>query len=884
MKKIIISLLSCIILLTGFLGGANAADFTVNQVFDGADATPGDGTCATLGGNCTLRAAVMETNALMGVDTITIPAGTYTLALGNTGEDVAAEGDLDILDDLTITGVSPAATTINGNAFKYRVFSILKRADGSMPVVAISNLTLTQGVSDNNGALIYNAGELTIDNVTLTDASPDSRAMVNVGNFTMNNSQVTGNTSGVYSETGFASISDSVFSNNVSTVTSGAALYLASGTGVISNTIFSNNTSQIGGAIYNSKGLFNLNNASLDINNSQFNGNQAIYPSYPYRAKGGAVFSSGSVNISNSSFESNQSEDGGGALYLEGSSSKIFNSTFSNNIAENGGGGIYADLVNDSLRIKKVTMIGNQATNNGGGIFVSFAQAIDRFWLSESILNNNTAGNVGGGIALATAYKYRDFNSTLRHVEISNNTASYGGGLFTEINGVTIQNTTIANNFASVDGGGLYQNTNIDKAVELIHLTIANNSSTVGAGSNVFNEGGIIRINNTLIANPASGQNCAGNITTLGYNLSSDASCGLGVEGDQSNIAPLLGALADNGGFNKTMALQAGSPAIDAGSTLLCASLNPLDQRYYYRGDAACDIGAYESGSARAQSGTMAFTTLDTTVNETDGMVIVTFSRTNGSEGNVGIPVYDVGSGTASVGSPYYDYDAIPLAWIEWADGDSSDKTLSITIYDDSNIEGDKTINLQFDTPVFSYGGASLGTSLTTVTIVDDETAPATAPGVIAFEEILYQVSENNSTVTYTLLRTGGTDGVVSVDVTFEDGSALFGTDYNANSRSFIVTFQDGESSISGAVSIIDDSNVEVEEFFTIRLSNPQGGATLGFVDSSAVAIADNNGGAVVTDPGSSTSSDSGGGGAIHPALLFGLLLLTPTIRRRKQH
>ena len=74
------------VLFTGFLGAANAASFTVDQVFDGVDANPGDGACATVGGNCTLRAAVMETNALAGADTISIPAGTYNMVLGNTGE------------------------------------------------------------------------------------------------------------------------------------------------------------------------------------------------------------------------------------------------------------------------------------------------------------------------------------------------------------------------------------------------------------------------------------------------------------------------------------------------------------------------------------------------------------------------------------------------------------------------------------------------------------------------------------------------------------------------------------------------------------------------------------------------------------------------------
>ncbi len=54
-----------------------AETFTVNSTDDAADATPGDGICATAGDVCTLRAAIEEANASLGVpDTIgfSIPA------------------------------------------------------------------------------------------------------------------------------------------------------------------------------------------------------------------------------------------------------------------------------------------------------------------------------------------------------------------------------------------------------------------------------------------------------------------------------------------------------------------------------------------------------------------------------------------------------------------------------------------------------------------------------------------------------------------------------------------------------------------------------------------------------------------------------------------
>ena len=50
------------------------------------DANPSDGLCADITGDCTLRAAVQEANALEGADTISIPAGVYTLTIEGADE------------------------------------------------------------------------------------------------------------------------------------------------------------------------------------------------------------------------------------------------------------------------------------------------------------------------------------------------------------------------------------------------------------------------------------------------------------------------------------------------------------------------------------------------------------------------------------------------------------------------------------------------------------------------------------------------------------------------------------------------------------------------------------------------------------------------------
>lgn len=100
----IAALITGLALGTGPTLAAHAASITVDSTADAVDAAPGNGVCATAGGDCTLRAAIQEANALAGDDTITLPAGTYTLTIAGAHEYNAATGDLDIRENLTITG------------------------------------------------------------------------------------------------------------------------------------------------------------------------------------------------------------------------------------------------------------------------------------------------------------------------------------------------------------------------------------------------------------------------------------------------------------------------------------------------------------------------------------------------------------------------------------------------------------------------------------------------------------------------------------------------------------------------------------------------------------------------------------------------------------
>ena len=101
-----------------------------------------------------------------------------------------------------------------------------------------------------------------------------------------------------------------------------------------------------------------------------------------------------------------------------------------------------------------------------------------------------------------------------------------------------------------------------------------------------------------IVAGGLVGTNCGGlaPITDLGYNIDTGSSCGFSAPNHSlSNTQPQLDALASNGGSTQTMALPAGSPAVDAIPTSTPGCAGTTDQRGIARPQGnGCDIGAYE--------------------------------------------------------------------------------------------------------------------------------------------------------------------------------------------------------------------------------------------------------------------------------------------------
>ncbi len=253
-------------------GPTITTSFTVNSTSDTVDANIGDGVCADSQGNCTLRAAIQETNALSGINTINVPAGTYTLAISGLDEDGAVTGDLDITDDLTIIGVGAATTIIDGGGLD-RVLHVL--GAGLTPTVDIFGVTIRNG-SEFQGGGILNAGgtvwliNSSIDGNRATPSDGDGGGILNdEGTVWLINSTVSGNTAGF--GTGISNRTDgsrrggtvrlinSTVSGNVAVIPAGSGPVIFNsdgGTVILTNSTIGPNTS----GIDNANGTFQLSN------------------------------------------------------------------------------------------------------------------------------------------------------------------------------------------------------------------------------------------------------------------------------------------------------------------------------------------------------------------------------------------------------------------------------------------------------------------------------------------------------------------------------------------------------------------------------------------------------------------------------------------------
>jgi hypothetical protein len=271
------------------------------------------------------------------------------------------------------------------------------------------------------------------------------------------------------------------------------------------------------------------------------------------------------------------------------------------------GGGFYYVICVDgvTVTISGVTIQNGYSFGWPGGLGVSNGSSVT---VSDCVIKDNV-GRSGGGVGVddgSTLYMDGCTISGNSSPDMSPSGGGYGGGGIRNVDStVNLTNCTISGNTASDDvygyGGGIL-NGGSSAATTLLNCTVADNSASgsPGRGGGFYNTSGCtITFKNTIVANNTAtggGNNGynqgSGTVTSYGYNIDSEDSCGFHETTDQINTDPLLGPLHNNVGPTPTCALLGGSPAIDAGT---CTGAPTTDQRGVARPwGASCDVGAYE--------------------------------------------------------------------------------------------------------------------------------------------------------------------------------------------------------------------------------------------------------------------------------------------------
>ena len=381
---------------------------------------------------------------------------------------------------------------------------------------------------------------------------------------------------------------------------------------------------QRGGAIFNDNALLSVIDCNLSGNRADSQGG-AIYAlgstgtagvtllrctlsdNRVSGGAGGAIFTgssgSGTVNLelTRCLFQSNSASTGG-ALFNGGGSALITESSLLANSAA-GGGAITNDAFSTSTTVQLVrsTLAQNTAFGNGA-----------------AIQNRNDNGGETASLLVS--------NSTFSDNAVGNNSGQ-GGAIFNAAYfgpaQVTISDSTFARNSAT-NGASLYNEGS--SATRKATMTLKNSIFQRGANT------GMATVTANFYNQSAAGATNSANstITSAGNNLSDDSNNFLIQSTDRQNRDPKLGPLQNNGGPTQTVALLAGSPAIDAGNTALTT-----DQRGIARPQgSADDIGAYEFAVA-APAKTNTTTTLGSTRNpSTAGQlvsIIITVRPTSGN-------------------------------------------------------------------------------------------------------------------------------------------------------------------------------------------------------------------------------------------------------------
>jgi hypothetical protein len=340
-------------------------------------------------------------------------------------------------------------------------------------------------------------------------------------------------------------------------------------------------------------------------------------------ASGGGIRTQGNASLTliDDVITDNAATADGGGVVSENAVSvpwtfTITNTVISNNRAGDAGGGIDVDG-SGKVFVTDSSITGNSSVNQGAGIWLDAIQDGNVFQTADltvtgTLISGNRAlagGNVGGGIGNAG-----NGTVTIQSSTVADNYAGGNGGGFGDENAqgtLVVLDSTFVNNVATATGGGIEA---AGPSTTINDSTITGNETLAQGGGLAVNSTGTFILNNTVVAqNQTNNTNVGMNFLGTSPDVSGTVTSGTGdfigigdaglkglTNGSRLGTAaapldPLLGPLQDNAGLTPTRAPLPGSPLIDAGVGGVLPPGTATDQRGFLRlVGLGLDVGAVE--------------------------------------------------------------------------------------------------------------------------------------------------------------------------------------------------------------------------------------------------------------------------------------------------